>query len=395
MKILVVSQFYTPDITAAAFRIRESVDLLRLQGNEVRVITSYPHKAEVQNDLVQSDQEGIYRVNLSPLVGGGIRRYLQHYFSFVFKSILKGISIYFDKWRPDVIWTTSPPLFTGITGLLLAKLWKCPLVFDIRDIWPESAVVAGQLSATGAAFRIGKILEKKLYNWSNHITCVSKPMAEYIAKYTSSPITVIYNGALQSTISETINIVPKKRILYAGNLGRVQGLDTIIKAFSEAVSESFLQGWTLEFIGSGVLKEELCAQAEKLNVKERVIFHLPVKKEIVLKELTESALLFINLKDDRVFSLTIPSKVFDYLAINRPILFGINGEGHEILSITGGNVSFFPNDLTTLIQALRYAEQFYEQLSENAKQNRKVVLESYSREESVEVLIDVFQQVKN
>lgn len=393
MKILVVSQFYTPDITAAAFRIRESVDLLRASGHDVRVITSMPHKALAEGDSVSLDEQGIYRVTLTSLEGSGMRRYLLHYLSFVFSSTMKGLSMRVGQWRPDVIWTTSPPLFTGISGIILARVWRCPVVFDVRDIWPESAVAAGQLSAAGRAFKIGKSLEKRLYDGVNYITCVSKPMAEYIGSRSRTPVAVVYNGVLRSSLSEVADSKPKRRILYAGNLGRVQGLDVIVRVFAQAISENLLPGWTLEFLGSGALEAELRTLVGELGIGNRVFFHPPVRKEVALAELEKSALLFINLKSDGVFSLTIPSKVFDCMIANRPILAGITGEGRAITERTGGNIPFVPSDPKTLLEAMRRVDKDYVCLAENALQNRAVALELYSREQSVEMLISVFDRL--
>lgn len=394
MRILVISQFYSPDITAAAFRIQESVDLLRSSGHDVRVITSHPHKGLVDGNEGQENEHGIHRVKVLPIKGGGMRRYLQHYFSFVFGSLSKGISIRFGKWRPDAIWATSPPLFVGISGTFLARIWGCPLVFDVRDIWPESAVAAGQLSASGRGFRIGKMLERRLYNAADHITCVSRPMAGYIGEQTDTPVTVIYNGVLRSAVPGTDRGTPQKRILYAGNLGRVQGLDTIATAFAQATSQGMLNGWTLEFMGSGVLEQELREHVAKLGISDRVVFHAPVRKETALQELTQSAVLFLNLMDDGVFSLTIPSKVFDYMIANRPILFGIVGEGRDIMERTGGNISFTPSDTATLLHGLREIDAHYAQFAKQAKQNREIALELYSREQGVETLMSVFEQVR-
>ena len=180
MRILVVCQYYSPDITAAAFRIRETVDLLKKGGHDLRVITAEPHKSEVAVDEAADEAEGVYRVPVSA-IARGVRGYLSHYLLFVLHSLWVGVKQRFGSWRPDIIWTSSPPLFIGITGRTLARLYGCPMVFDIRDIWPQSAVAADQISEDGRAYKLGRILERRLYGGADHITCVSQPMADYIA----------------------------------------------------------------------------------------------------------------------------------------------------------------------------------------------------------------------
>ena len=394
MKILVISQFYTPDITAAAFRICESVDLLRAQGHDVKVITSHPHKALAAGDGVDRSEGDVYRVELASAQGGGMRRYLQHYMSFVWRSSLKGLKLRFGTWRPDIIWTTSPPLFVGMTGYFLAKIWRCPLVLDIRDIWPESAVAAEQLSGDGKAFKIGKGLERQLYKRADHLTCVSAPMADYIKQQTATPVTVVYNGVLSKAASTAKLSDPKKRILYAGNLGRVQGLDIIIKAFAKARSKGLFKDFTLEFIGAGAFEERLRALVEEVGVSDRVIFHSPVKKEQIFDELRDAAVLFINLKGDKVFALTIPSKVFDYMIVNRPILSGVLGEGNDVMGQSGGNVAFTPGNEDELLQALEQLDAHYPELAQKAQGNAQIVLGNYSREQAVATLLSVFEKLK-
>ena len=184
MNILVISQYYAPDITAAAFRISETVELMRLAGHDVRVVTAFPHKSEVSVNEEADRRMGVVRVPVAPIGGGGASRYLNHYLSFMRRSAIAGLKQRLGSWCPAIIWASSPPLFTGLTGRLLSIIYNCPLVFDVRDIWPEFAVSAGQISPTGRAYQVGRILERVLYNSAHHITCVSKAMADYIGSRT-------------------------------------------------------------------------------------------------------------------------------------------------------------------------------------------------------------------
>ena len=393
MRILVISQFYTPDITAAAFRISETVDFLKQQGNEVRVITTHPHKVKIDSDEIPEPEPSIHRVRLAPEEGGGLRHYLQHYLSFVYRSSWEGLLLRRGKWRPDVIWTSSPPLFTGLTGRFLARIFRCPLVFDIRDIWPDSAVAAQQISGNGSAFKIGKLLEQRLYNGADHITCVSVPMSEYIRSQTRTPVTVIYNG-ISNVFSRNTTTKPlSRRILYAGNLGRVQGLDVVVRAFSKSVADGLYSDWTLEFIGTGALEEKLKFLVAQLGMEKQILFHPPIGKQEVLHELAASSLVLINLTEDDVFKLTIPSKVFDYMIVNRPILFGIDGEGRELMDSTGGNIGFLPSDEQSLLEALRIAWTKFDDLQEKARHNSDVISEKYTREANAIRLLSVFNSL--
>ncbi len=394
LHILIVSQFYAPDITAAAFRITETADLLREDGHDVRVITTFPHKSRVACDDEQDARNGVYRVPVAPVDGGGARRYLSQYFSFVRRSLWLGLKQRLGPWRPDVVWTSSPPIFTGITGYALARFYRCPLVFDVRDVWPQSAVSAGQIREGGRALKLGKQLEKALYNRADHITCVSQAMADYIATRTATPTTVIYNGVLSKYAAQSRPAEIRKRILYAGNLGRVQGLDVPIRAFAAAARQGLFNGWTLEFAGGGAVAAELTQLAAQLGMSARILFHPPMGKEQAMREMAQSALLLISLKADDVFELTIPSKVFDYLIVGRPILFGIRGEGRDILNATGGNVAFDPGDERSLFNALDLAWREFTTLEAKSAENPRAVIGKYLREHNCAKLIDVFKGVR-
>lgn len=402
MRILIISQYFPPDITAAAFRMGETKDCLERLGFDVRVITAEPHKGIANssfnkyNDIILKDtlNSDVYRVPVKHLYGAGLIPYLMHYMSFVLRALIKGIVILKYNWRPDIIWASSPPIFTGIVGSLLSKLFNIPMVLDVRDIWPESAVSAGQISRNGLAYRIGRWLEKKLYREAASITCISEPMSEYLGLEGARYVTIVYNGVMKSWIDQVeINATDncQKRILYAGNIGRVQGIDILIKAFAKILEQKELDDWRLEIIGSGAIQPYIEKLIHDSNLSDRVIIHPPKTKEEVIKELKTSSILFMNLKGDAVFELTIPSKVFDYLIAARPIVAGIKGEGYNILKSTGANILFEPNNLLDMANAIRIAINLLESFSEKAARNLQVV-KHFTREEATLNLISAFQK---
>lgn len=333
-------------------------------------------------------------MRVAAIDSGGMTTYLKHYFSFVCRSLWNGLRLRFTRWRPDVIWASSPPLFVGVSGWALSKIFGCPLVFDIRDIWPQSAVAAQQISKGGRAFRLGRILERWLYNSADHITCVSQPMANYISTQTSVQTAVIYNGIYENTTQPTSNCgTIHQRILYAGNFGRVQRLDTLIRGFALALSDNVLLGWHLVFIGGGALEHDLRSLILELGLQEHIELRPPVEKQEALCQLATSAALVININDDEVFDLTIPSKVFDYMSVGRPILYGIRGEGAEILCSTGANIRFDSENPESFAWALKALEQNSVSLEKHAEKNPNTVRGVFSREANTQKLIKVFERV--
>lgn len=152
MRILIVSQYYTPDITAAAFRIAETAELLTQWGHEVAVITSEPHRAQVSSgeqptaagdhgprgsDATAAENPKLHRVPVEPLAGSGLRPYLRHYFSFVLRARRAGKRLINDGFVPDVVWVSSPPLFVGLAGPALRR-------------WARRAAPSSSAAGTGS-----------------------------------------------------------------------------------------------------------------------------------------------------------------------------------------------------------------------------------------------------
>lgn len=402
MKILAVSQFYTPDITAAAFRISETVDHLRDLNNDVQVITTFPHKSDNPDD-VSASKGGVHRVQLPDTENKGFLGYIYLYLSFMIKSVIKGYSVG-RKQKPDVVWASSPPIFVGLAGWMLAKLLGCGFALDIRDIWPDSAVAAGQISDSGFAYKVGRWMEKFLYRHAEVITCVATPMKEYIEQYTDTEVEVIYNGVEISAdgeanskndnrLEEYSSLKDSKKILYAGNFGHVQQLDLLIEAFAEIDREELNRDWELFFVGGGAQEENLTALVESLDLADRVHFLGFVPKQEVFGYLRSADVLFIHLQDSEVLRLTIPSKVFDYMLADRPLLTGIHGEGKEIIESVDGNVTFESGNKVSLVRAIKELDKTIYQ--NGSPDNASTVKETYSRESQSQKLNRILHETFN
>lgn len=442
MRVLIVAQYYTPDITAAAFRIAETAELLSQWGHQVVVVTAEPHRVRVEEKLAApaaaaanagsrlrvgaaasattklpepgAREPSIRRVPIDPLQGSGLKPYLRHYFSFVLRARKAGRTVIKEGFRPDVVWVSSPPLFVGLVGPALRRAGRALLrrrrtrfVLDIRDVWPDTAVAAGQISEGGSAYKLGRLLEAWLYRRCDALSCVAAPMSKYLESASGKEAAVVYNGVSEATLPEvpgpeksgpeaTISAVPapgRKEVLYAGNFGRLQGLDVLLEAWARVKDEPFYQEWSLRLLGSGVMEDDLRAQIDRLDLGSRVAIDPPVAKAEALEAMEEAGLLFLNLRPDAVFEKTIPSKLFDYLRARRPILGGIPGEGAEILRETGGNVAFPPGDVDGLEQALLAAAAEYDTLCRAAQKNLSLVRERFTREAATRRLEGLFSRV--
>jgi len=402
MHILIVAQFFPPDITAAAFRIGDMAKHFMSAGHRVSVFTTYPHKGEAAEgaaddpDLAAAD---IRRTRVPNVGSGGLVNYLAHYLSFLFGSLGHGVTAGLRGSRPDVVWASSPPLFAGLSGRVLSMLYRCPLVLDVRDIWPDCAVSAGQIQRGSRAFRLGRWLESYLYSGAQHITCVARPMREYIARCTQAPVTVVYNGVPERDGDLSSSSLPsamgnsRRTLLYAGNLGRVQALDLLLEAWADVGRDDSSGDWRLRLIGAGALTGELKALADSLHLQDRVSIEPPMTRAHVIREMQSADVLYLSLKADDAFRLTIPSKIFDYLLAARPILAGVVGEGRDILEATGANLFHEPGNVDNLKSSLKEAMRRVTELERLADRNRTLVLAHYRRDQSADTLLDILERV--
>ena len=386
MRILIVSQYYPPDITAAAFRIGGTVSLLRARGHEVQVITTTPHKGKLDQPAGDTVDDGIVRVPTAPQENRSAGGYIQHYVGFAVQAFRAAMRVRktFDF---DVIWATSPPLFVAICVLPLKWLTRRPLVMDIRDIWPESAVNIGKVGRGSLMERLGKVLEVVTYRSADALTCVSRPMREYLLKKGRRPVTIVYNGIDAEEEAAAGGEPDPDAFCYAGNLGYAQGIDTLLRAFAVACRNDEMAAASLTLIGTGAIANGAAELAGELGIGQRVHFRGAMQKRAAMAEMRRAGTLVIPLMDSAAFEITVPSKVFDCMSLGRPILATLRGEGKAILEKTGANVVVPPGEVDTLAQAFVRVRTDWLRLYERAPANARLVGERFTREAAVEQLV--------
>lgn len=393
MKILVLSQYFPPDITAAAYRIGDTCRLLKEWGHDVRVVTTTPHKGGLDEAKIGLLPEEIHRIEVMPLERRTVRAYVEQYLGFAIRAFLAAMRMRrtFDY---DVVWATSPPLFMALCTIPLRFFTRRPVVLDVRDLWPESAVNIGKVRRGSAMERIGKALEWSAYRFSDRITCVSQPMRAHIEKRTRRPVSVVYNGAPRSQLGAPTCSSPDADVFcYAGNLGYAQGLDVMLDAFASACRSPVMSNSRLRLVGTGAVESELRSQAERLGILPRVDFLGVRPKREALELMSQSGVLLIPLMDSPAFALTVPSKVFDYMGLGRPIVASIRGEGREILERTGANIVIDPGSRDALAEAMVRARLQWDSMMKQAPANIALVSERFSRESAVEELLQALQAV--
>jgi len=240
----------------------------------------------------------------------------------VFSRQLKRVSPYLKA--PDLIIGSSPQLICSYQGLKLAKKFKIPFIFEVRDIWPQSLIELG-MSRFSPLVTYFKYLEKKLMYASNHIVSIMPFFKEYATgnfNIDNKKITWISNGVADRYISHINKRTQKKKyfdITYSGTIGVAQNSECIIGAANLLRNYKNIR---FNMIGEGVEKKAIIQKVRELDLENNVLFFDPLPKDKIFNKLYCSDVLVSSLKYSSIYKYgTGPNKIFDYMAAGRPIIF--------------------------------------------------------------------------
>ncbi len=269
------------------------------------------------------------------------------YFSF----IIFGIFGFFYKTNKayDAVLVSSPPLFVGIIGLILSKVKKIPLIFEIRDLWPESAIETGVVNNKNI-INLAYWLEKTIYNNSILLNVLTPAFKEYlINKKNISENNIIYipnaaNFDMMQQYSdfdmkefrEKIGWTNKFIIIYVGAHGVANHLQQLIDAANLLKNTNA----HIVLIGDGMKKNDLINYSNELNL-DNVEFINPVSKQEIMKYILSSDVGTSVLQKNDVFKTVYSNKTFDYMVCKKPILIGIDGVSKRL--IESANAGFYVN----------------------------------------------------
>jgi glycosyltransferase involved in cell wall biosynthesis len=368
MKLLILTQYFPPEVGAPQNRLFELAVRLRKKGMDVTVLTAMPNypQMEVHKEFKgkfysyeEANDLKIHRSWIYVSKSKGIFKRLLNYFSFVFSSFWIGS---FKLKKYDFILCESPPLFLGITAYLLKKMKGAKLIFNVSDLWPESAEKLG-LVTNKFFLNSATKLEEFLYRKSELISGQTQGICKNIsARFPDKKVYWLPNGVdLNYYNSETVQSNWRKEnnfaendilLLYAGIIGHAQGLEVIIKAADKLRSYPDIK---FLILGSGPEKDKLIRLKNELRT-ENVFFLDAVTKKEMPSIVAASDIALIPLKRLDLFKGAIPSKIFENLAMRKTLLLGVEGEAKELF-IDEGNcgLAFIPeddNDLASKIVSL-------------------------------------------
>lgn len=346
--------------------IQELAQTLKKKGHSVTILTGFPnypsgriypgYRVRLMQREVLSGLP-LIRVALYPEHSrSGLKRAL-NYMSFALSSALLG---FFVVSKPDVIFVYHPPLTVGLPAFILSRLWGVPFIYQIQDLWPETLRATGMLSSKRILKIVGRFAQwvyKKAYKilvispgFRTNLLEKGVP-ADKIRVISNWVDSSVYEYSLKSQeLAEELGLTSGINILYAGNIGAAQGLETAVEA---AALLSDIPTLRFIFIGDGVSLHKLQIMVTSKGLENvRFIGRYPHKDMPRLFALADG--LLIHLKDDPLFRITIPSKTMAYFASGKPIIAAVTGDVADLITSVGAGIVCQPGDPQSLADCIRH-----------------------------------------
>jgi len=390
MRILIVSQYFPPETGAAASRIGDfSKELIQL-GHQVTIITEKPNypigkvypEYKEKWTTVETPEENlkIYRTWVWISSRNNFFQRIGFYLSFFFASIIKSFKIS----SPDVVICTSPPLFVGAAGWIISKIHSTPFVLDIRDLWPESAIKLGELK-NRILIRLSFWLERYLYRKSAFITVAVPGFCEVIHRSENHPVCIeLPNGVSEEFLSQSCTQQSSGSehftVLYSGNMGLAQGLETLIEAADILQDKKDIQ---FRLVGDGVEKAKLMSLASSLN---NIDFEASCPRKQLVRRILAADLCVVPLRDDPLFMRALPSKMFEYMALGRPMVVTIDGEARKLIETNDTGVYVPPGDARELANTILQLKNDQVKLQYLGQNGTELVRKQYMKKDIIKNL---------
>ncbi len=258
--------------------------------------------------------------------------------------------------RAHLVIATSPPIFAGAAGWVLAVLRRAPFVLDVRDLWPDAAIELGELR-NPILVKASRRLEAFLYQRASFILAATRGMSEAIEARTDTPTQIVSNGTEPSLFSpvhadpslrKNLGLQGKFLAVFAGNLGIAQDLDTIVETARLLRHE---EKFVFLFIGAGPELAHIQAKVRQLRL-DNVRFHPQVPVEEIPAYLLAADVLLVTLRNLSLFSIFVPSKLYDCMSCQRAVLTNIPGEVQRIVEQSGAGLVVPAGDARSMADAM-------------------------------------------
>lgn len=362
MHILVLTHYYPPEVNAPASRMAENARAWVRAGHRVTVVTGVPNHPAGQaypgyrNRLFARetvDGVDVIRVWTWLAANEGFLPRIANYVSYLASVAVQR----FRLPRADVVLSTSPQFFCGLAGFAVKR--GRPWVLEIRDLWPESILAVGAMKR-GAAIRALEGIEAFAYRRADLVVSVTDSFVAHIrARRPNGPIEVIKNGVdlahfrhadadAVARFRDAHGLTGKFVASYVGTHGMAHGLDVVLEAaerLRDRADIAFL------LVGAGAERDRLMAQRDARGLTNIVMLGQQPKAEMpVIWSASDAAM--VLLRGLKTFESVIPSKMFEAMALEVPMVLGVRGEAQALMEAGGAGIAIEPENADALAAAI-------------------------------------------
>ena len=367
LRIVLFTHYFAPEVGAAANRLTRLARMLQARGHQVQVVAPFPTyptgviPPEYRWRLGRRERiDGldVRRLAATPWASRRSSARILHQISFMLSGGLRLLTFS----RPDVLLVESHPLFVGLASWAVGRLRRIPVVLNVSDLWPASAVAVGALRGQGL-IRLAEWMERRSYAGAAAIIAMSRGIQagilavvgagrrDQVHLITNSVEADRFRPEVDGTaIRARFGLPPEQFVVgYLGNLGLAQKLETLLEAAHRLRDDPSI---TILLIGGGACEPQLRAYAEALALPN-VIFGGQLPFERMPEALAAVDVSAILLRKADVFAGVLPSKIFEAMAAGKPIAAALDGEAADLIRQVGVGLVSPPEDADGLAAAIR------------------------------------------
>jgi colanic acid biosynthesis glycosyl transferase WcaI len=400
VRILLISQWCDPEPFPKGLAFARA---LRARGHEVQVLTGFPNYPGgkvypgyrvrlYSREVVEG--VSVVRVALFPSHDESALRRVANYASFAFSAAL--LAPWLTR-KADVAYVYAPPATVALPAMVVRIARGTPFVYDIGDMWPDTLAATGMVRSKAIMFLVGAWC-RLVYRAAARVVATSPGFVPLLASrgVPASKVSVIANwcdefqirlGTRDTDLARTLGMEGRFNVLFAGNMGKAQALDTVLDA--AALAAARMPAVQFVFIGGGVDAERLERTARERRL-ENVRFLPRCPYSEIGQVQAQADVLLVHLRDEPLFRITTPSKIQAYLFAGKPILAAVCGDAADLVIKAGAGVVCPPESPAALCDAV---ERLYkagpEELSAMGERGRAY----YARELSLEAGTARFEEL--
>jgi glycosyltransferase involved in cell wall biosynthesis len=390
MHILYLTHYYPPEVNAPAARISETAKAWVRAGHQVTVVTSAPNHPRGRPfpgygnpwlSREMRDGVSVLRIWTYLARNSGVGRRSINFLSYPLSVLLHLPQLP----KADVVISSSGPLLSGLSGFLV-KRRRRPWILEIRDLWPESIVAVGAMKR-GPMIRAFEWLERFAYRKADGIVSVTESFVPHIAARGGGPIAVIKNGvdldfystqsdpAAGEALRRELGLEGKIVATYVGTHGMAHGLDTLLDAAEQLRDRPDI---AFLMVGDGSEKGRLEDERQRRGLDNVLILGERPKTDMPsIWHISDISLVLLRRLD--TFKSVLPSKIFEAMAMRRPIVLGVEGESRQLVEDAGAGIGITPEDGRELAEAVRSLAADPQKRAAMGDSGRRFVEEHFDR----------------